>query len=68
MRMRERLIKILEHCSHEELVLIIEQLYSNLTDFDYHTLDQDEQQAMTEELIEIRNTIINNFNILRGDN
>lgn len=65
--MRERLIKILEHCSHEELVLIIEQLYSNLTDFDYHTLDQDEQQAMTEELIEIRNTIINNFNILRGD-
>lgn len=65
--MRERLTKILEHCSHEELVLIIEQLYSNLTDFEYHTLDQDEQQAMTEELIEIRNTIINNFNILRGD-
>lgn len=66
--MREKLTKILERCSHEELVLIIEQLYSNLTDFDYYTLDQDEQQAMTEELIEIRNIIVNNFNILRGDN
>lgn len=62
--MKEKLIYLLSKCSHEELVLMIEQLYISLTDWNYYTLDQDEQAAMVDELLELRDVVQKNFKIL----
>lgn len=62
--MKEKLKHLLSKCSHEELVLMIEQLYISLTDWNYFTLDQDEQAAMVDELLELRDVVQKNFKIL----
>lgn len=43
---------------------MIEQLYISLTDWNYFTLDQDEQAAMVDELLELRDVVQKNFKIL----